>query len=91
MKGKLYIHFNVDFPSSGILSNDQCRALEKILPPRPSKGLTDMDVEECEETILRDIKIEDEMRRKQKQHYQEAYNEDEDDESSMPRVQCAQQ
>ncbi|KAJ0110828.1 hypothetical protein Patl1_00148 [Pistacia atlantica] len=89
MKGRLYIHFNVEFPESGILSPDQCRSLETILPPRASKQLSDMEVDDCEETTLHDVNIDDEMRRKQHQHQQEAY--DEDDETSMPRVQCAQQ
>lgn len=90
MKGRLYIHFNVVFPDIGVLSPDQCRTLETILPPRPSKCLTDMEVDDCEETTLHDVNIDEEMRRKQQQQYQEAYDED-DDESSMPRVQCAQQ
>ncbi|XP_062174172.1 chaperone protein dnaJ A6-like [Alnus glutinosa] len=89
IKGRLYIHFNVDFPDSGILSHEQCQTLETILPPRPSKNLTDMELDDCEETTLHDVNIEDEMRRKQQHQYQEAY--DEDDEPSMPRVQCAQQ
>jgi DnaJ family protein A protein 2 len=88
IKGRLYIHFNVDFPDS--LSQEQCQILEKILSPRPSKHLTDMELDDCEETTMHDVNMEDEMRRKQQQHqYQEAY--DEDDEQSMPRVQCAQQ
>lgn len=49
-----------------------------------------MEVDECEETTLHDVNMEDEMRRKRQPQYQEAY-EDDDDESSMPRVQCAQQ
>ncbi|KAJ7962068.1 DNAJ protein [Quillaja saponaria] len=90
MKGRLYIHFNVDFPDSGVLASDQCRVLEKILPQKSSKQLTDMELDDCEETTLHDINIEEEMRRKQQHQYQEAYDED-DEESSMPRVQCAQQ
>jgi len=89
IKGRLYIHFNVEFPDSGIISPEQCRNLETILPPRPSKHQTDMELDDCEETTLHDVNIEDEMRRKQQQQQYEAY--DEDDEPSMPRVQCAQQ
>ena len=92
MKGKLYVHFSVEFPESGSLSADQCRALEAILPARPVNGLTDMELDECEETILQDVNMEDEMRRKQQQAAQEAY--EEDDEAGGgggPRVQCAQQ
>ncbi|KAF8380534.1 hypothetical protein HHK36_028021 [Tetracentron sinense] len=90
MKGRLYIQFNVDFPDAGILSPDQCRMLETILPPRPSNHLSEMELDECEETTLHDVNIEEEMRRKKQQQQQEAYDEDED-EPSMPRVQCAQQ
>ncbi|KAJ7548408.1 hypothetical protein O6H91_07G010700 [Diphasiastrum complanatum] len=86
MRGSLYIHFSVDFPESGSLSLEQCKLLESVLPPRPPSQLTDMELDECEETTLHDVNIEDEMRRKQQQ---EAYEEDE--EASGPRVQCAQQ
>ncbi|KAK6138163.1 hypothetical protein DH2020_028099 [Rehmannia glutinosa] len=87
MKGKLYIHFNVEFPDS--LSPDQVEALSKILPPKPQSQLTDMELDECEETTLHDVNIEDEMRRKQAQR-QEAYDEDEDMHDGAQRVQCAQ-
>ncbi|KAF3953193.1 hypothetical protein CMV_019887 [Castanea mollissima] len=91
MRGRLYIHFNVEFPDSGIISPEQCQTLETLLPPRASKHLTDMELDDCEETTLHDVNIEDEMRRKkQPQQFQEMYD-DEDDEPSMPRVQCAQQ
>ncbi|XP_065624347.1 dnaJ protein homolog [Quercus suber] len=91
MRGRLYINFNVEFPDSGIISPEQCQTLETLLPPRASKHLTDMELDDCEETTLHDVNIEDEMRRKkQQQQFQEAYD-DEDDEPSMPRVQCAQQ
>ncbi|XP_043716432.1 chaperone protein dnaJ A6-like [Telopea speciosissima] len=89
MKGRLYIQFNVEFPDSGVISLDQCRCLETILPPRSSSQLSEMELDECEETSLHDVNIDEEMRRKQQQQQQEAY--DEDDEPSMPRVQCAQQ
>jgi DnaJ family protein A protein 2 len=89
MKGKLYIHFNIDFPDS--LGIDQVEALEKILPPKPQSQLTDMEIDECEETTLHDVNIEDEMRRKAQQQ-QEAYEEDDDDlPGGAQRVQCAQQ
>jgi DnaJ family protein A protein 2 len=89
MKGRLFLQFTVEFPESGSLSPEQCKALEAIFPPRSSSQLTDMELDECEETTLIDVNIEDEMRRKQ-QAQQEAYDEDED-ESSGPRIQCAQQ
>nr|BAA76883.1 DnaJ homolog protein [Salix gilgiana]BAA76888.1 DnaJ homolog protein [Salix gilgiana] len=92
MRGKLYIHFNVVFPDSGTLSPEQCRTLETILPPRQSKNLSEMEIDNCEETIMHDVNMEEEKRRKQQQRHQhEAYDEDEEEESSMPRVQCAQQ
>eukprot|EP00250_Pteridium_aquilinum_P008460 c17964_g1_i1 orf=1-1134(-) len=48
MKGKLYIHFSVDFPESGSLTQEQCKALEAILPPKPSNEMTEMELDECE-------------------------------------------
>ncbi|KAH8502033.1 hypothetical protein H0E87_016702 [Populus deltoides] len=89
MRGKLYIHFSVDFPDS--LSTDQCKALEAVLPPRASVQLTDMELDECEETTLHDVNIEEEMRRKQQQQAQEAYDEDDEMPGGAQRVQCAQQ
>jgi DnaJ family protein A protein 2 len=89
MKGKLYIHFTVDFPES--LVPEQCKSLEAVLPPRPVKQESEMDVDECEETTLHDVNIEEEMRRKQQQAH-EAYDEDEDMHGGgAQRVQCAQQ
>ncbi|KAG9149114.1 hypothetical protein Leryth_010704 [Lithospermum erythrorhizon] len=91
MKGKLYIHFTVEFPDS--LGLEQVKALEAVLPPKPESQLTDMELDECEETTPHDVNIEEEMRRKQAQAQQEAYNEDDDDMhgGGAQRVQCAQQ
>lgn len=73
MKGKLYIHFSVEFPDS--LSPEQCKALEAIPPPKPVSQYTDMELDECEETMPYDVNIEEEMQRRQQQH-QEAYDEE---------------
>uniref|UniRef100_A0A0C9RLF2 TSA: Wollemia nobilis Ref_Wollemi_Transcript_12447_1743 transcribed RNA sequence n=1 Tax=Wollemia nobilis TaxID=56998 RepID=A0A0C9RLF2_9CONI len=86
MKGKLYIHFSVDFPES--LTPEQCKTIEAVLP-RTTPQLTDMELDECEETTLHDVNIEEEMRKKQAQ--QEAYDEDEEGSAGGTRVQCAQQ
>ncbi|KAF3679336.1 Chaperone protein dnaJ 2 [Capsicum annuum] len=75
MRGKLYIHFTVDFPES--LTPEQCKNLKAVLPPRPKQQVSDMELDECEETTLHDVNIEDETRRKQ-QAAQEAYDEDDD-------------
>ncbi|THU69057.1 hypothetical protein C4D60_Mb08t10350 [Musa balbisiana] len=88
MKGRLYVQFNVEFPDTGVFSPDQCRVLEKILPPRPSNHISNMEPDDCEETTMYDVNIEEEMRRQRQQRQQEAYDEDED---AGPRVQCAQQ
>jgi DnaJ family protein A protein 2 len=90
MKGRLYIKFNVVFPESGALSPEKYRALETILPPRTSKSLSDMEVDDCEETTMHDVNMAEEERRRKHQQQQEAYDED-DGEGSAPRVQCAQQ
>ncbi|KAL3850255.1 hypothetical protein ACJIZ3_012137 [Penstemon smallii] len=90
MKGKLYVQFHVDFPDS--LTPDQVEALAKVLPPAPQPQLTDMELDECEETTMHDVNIEDEMRRKAHQHHQEAYDEDDEEmHGGGQRVQCAQQ
>ncbi|XP_061356860.1 dnaJ protein homolog ANJ1-like isoform X2 [Gastrolobium bilobum] len=92
MKGKLYIHFTVEFPDS--LNPDQVKAFEAVLPAKLSSQLTEMELDECEETTLHDVNMEEESRRKKQQAQQEAY-EDDDDDDDMPggaqRVQCAQQ
>uniref|UniRef100_A0A5B7AAA2 DNAJ n=1 Tax=Davidia involucrata TaxID=16924 RepID=A0A5B7AAA2_DAVIN len=90
MRGRLFIHFSVEFPDSGFLSPEKGRALETILPSRPSKQSSNMELDECEETTLHDVNIEEEMRRKEQQRQQEAYDED-DDEPNMPRMACNQQ
>ncbi|XP_010521621.1 PREDICTED: dnaJ protein homolog ANJ1-like [Tarenaya hassleriana] len=89
MKGKLYIHFTVEFPET--LKPDQVKALEKVLPPKPSTQMSEMELDECEETTLHDVNIEEEMRRKQQSQQQEAYDEDDDEPHGAQRVQCAQQ
>lgn len=89
MRGKLYIHFIVEFPDS--LSPEQVKTLEAILPPRPISQYSDMELDECEETTLHDVNMEEEMRRKQAAQ-QEAYDEDEEMlGGGGQRVQCAQQ
>jgi len=91
MKGSLYIKFNIEFPNSNFFSPECCHKLEKILPPKPDQP-THMQIEECEETVLHDVNIEDEMKRRKYQKQQEAYDDEEDEESGgNPRVQCAQQ
>ena len=90
MRGRLYIHFNVDFPDSGSLLPEQRKALESVLPPKPANYMTEMELDECEETTLHDVNIEEEMRRKQQQQQQEAYDEDEEP-AGGHSVQCAQQ
>ena len=81
------LHLVLDPLLDSILTLDQVQALEAILPPRPSSQMTDMELDECEETTLHDVNMEEEMRRKQ----QEAYEEDEDMPGGAQRVQCAQQ
>ncbi|KAJ4873549.1 Chaperone protein dnaJ 2 [Raphanus sativus] len=90
MKGKLYIHFTVEFPES--LSPNQTKAIEAVLP-RPAKAaLSDMEIDECEETTLHDVNIEAEMKRNA-QAKREAYDDDDEEEGQGGGhgVQCAQQ
>ncbi|KAF5186200.1 Dnaj protein-like protein [Thalictrum thalictroides] len=71
MRGKLYIHFTVDFPNS--LTPEQCKALEAVLPPTTAVHTTDMELEKYEETTLHDVNIK-ELRKQAAQH--EVCNED---------------
>ncbi|XP_071931448.1 dnaJ protein homolog 2-like [Coffea arabica] len=91
MKGRLFIHFNVEFPESGALPSEKCQVLKAMLPSGSLKQSSDMDLDECEETTLHDVNIEEEMRQKQHQRHQEAYDEDDEDEPTMHRMPCNQQ
>ncbi|MCO5594394.1 hypothetical protein L7F22_048424 [Adiantum nelumboides] len=91
MKGSLYIHFQVDFPEAGALSLDQCVGLKAILPSKPASKVSQSALDECEETILYDVNMEEETRRRQQQQQAEAYEEDDDEEMGGQRVQCSQQ
>lgn len=94
IKGRLFIHFNVVFPESGFLSPEKCRDLEAVLPRKPGKQPSDNEVDECEETTLHDVDMEEEMRRKEQRRQYEAYDDeddDEDDEPTMPHRACNQQ
>ncbi|KAK4738565.1 hypothetical protein R3W88_002262 [Solanum pinnatisectum] len=90
IKGRLYIHFDVVFPESGVLSPDTCRSIETILPSRPGKSSSETKLDKCEETTMHDVNIEEEMRRKEQRRHQEAYDSD-DDEPNVHRVACNQQ
>lgn len=87
MKGCLYIHFNVEFPDSGVISPEKCVAFKTMLP----KDSSAVDLDECEEMTTYDVDIKQEMRQKEYQRRQEAYEEEDDDESSLPRMACNQQ
>lgn len=45
------------------VSPQQCKALEAILPPRLAGYMTDMELDDCEDTTLHDVNIEDECDR----------------------------
>jgi DnaJ homolog subfamily A member 2 len=61
------------------------------LPPKLGTKLSDTELDQCEETTLHDVNMEEEMRRKQQQMQHEAYDDDEEGEGGAPKVQCAQQ
>ncbi|KAJ7300223.1 hypothetical protein O6H91_Y032900 [Diphasiastrum complanatum] len=58
MKGKLYIRFSIEFPETGSLSEDQIKGLQGALPARPAIQLSDIELEDCQETTLHDVNIE---------------------------------
>lgn len=90
IKGRLYIHFDVVFPESGVLSPETCRGIETVLPSRPGKSSSEMELDECEEIIMHDVNIEEDLRHKEQQRQQEAYDSG-DDEPNMHRMACNQQ
>lgn len=91
--GKLYIQFHVEFPKSGSMSLEAVKVLEAALPPRPAPTATPMEIDQCEETRMYDVNMEEEMRRKEQRHHQHSGHDmyDEEDEMGGQRVQCAQQ
>ena len=42
VKGQLCNIFNVEFPQSGALTQEQFKELESIMPPHPASYMTDM-------------------------------------------------
>lgn len=92
IKGRLYIHFNVEFPESGFLSPEKCRALEAILPPRLGKRSSDIELGKCEETTMHNVNMEEEMRHKEQCHHrQEAYDTDDEIDANLHSLGCNQQ
>lgn len=87
-KGRLFIHFNVKFPEPGDLSDDDLKALEKILPARPELSI---NMDNCEECSMTDVDMEQEKKRQAQSR--NAYDDDDDDDEGggRQRVQCAQQ
>ncbi|KAL6193451.1 hypothetical protein ACLB2K_034535 [Fragaria x ananassa] len=74
-KGKLYVHFIVEFPNS--LNPELCKGPEAVLPRGSgSSQLSDKELDDCEETTLHDVNMEDEMRRKKAKKSQQAYEEE---------------
>lgn len=93
MKGTLYVHFTVDFPDSLIpkhVKELEAMLVEAILPARPVVQMPPAEIEDCVETTLHDVDMEEEMPRKKAQAQQEAYDEDSHG-SGEQRVQCPQQ
>jgi DnaJ family protein A protein 2 len=90
-KGRLFIHFTVKFPAPGDLSEDDLKALEKILPARPQLSI-DMESENVEEVNMHEVDMEQEKRRREAESKQRSQYDDSDDEGAgQPGVQCAQQ
>ncbi|XP_004310136.1 PREDICTED: dnaJ protein homolog [Fragaria vesca subsp. vesca] len=91
-KGKLYVHFIVEFPNS--LNPELCKGLEAVLPSGSgSSQLSDKELDDCEETTLHDVNMEDEMRRKKAKKSQQAYEEEDKEHEHVHGgvPQCAQQ
>lgn len=79
-KGKLFIMFKVEFPKDGTFSEAQIKALEAVLPPRPSLRLTG----EEEEVNLQPV---DPSTYGRDEHNMDA-DDDDDGPRGAQRVQC---
>lgn len=96
-KGSLFIKFEIEFPESGSISNDQISSLMKILPKGSTvdeKMITD-DVEEVSLKFVTEKEASGHGKKKQQRSvYGESDDEDDDDEhggGGGPGVQCHQQ
>ncbi|XP_064641723.1 dnaJ homolog subfamily A member 2-like [Lineus longissimus] len=85
-KGNLYVKFNIGFPPSNFADEKHLKALEKLLPPRPTVEIP--EGEHVEEVDLMDYSPSSNDRERRGEAYHE---DDDDDEHGGPRVQCAHQ
>lgn len=81
-KGRLLVKFEIKFPEDNWIPEEQIKELEKLLPARVECMVPDA----AEECVLHKFDP-----RTQNSHGRgSAYDEDDDDETNGPRVQCAQ-
>ncbi|KAJ3074962.1 Type I HSP40 co-chaperone [Podochytrium sp. JEL0797] len=85
-KGNLYIKFEIKFPESNWASDEQLKALEAILPPRPT--LPTFAGKEIEEVMLAAV---DPMHTRRAAGDDMDEDDDEEGHGHGPNVQCAQQ
>jgi DnaJ family protein A protein 2 len=81
-KGRLFIHFEIEFPAAGSVTSEHFKQLVAMFPAMKPKPITvsESEVDVCE---LRDVDPSQQQRRG------DAYHEDEDDDEGPPRAQCA--
>lgn len=72
LKGLLFVHFTIDWPTSGSLSQDQLKLIANALPPKPALEDVPMDVEEVVPEVYDENKHE-----RQSNSRHEAYSDDE--------------
>jgi len=53
-KGRLFIHFSVDFPQNHFANAETLAKLERLLPPRPQRGPIPST---AEETVLEELDL----------------------------------
>lgn len=89
-KGKLFIAFDVKFPTDGTLTPQQMQVLESVLPPRPEQPEDDDD--ELELCTLTEVD-KSQFGKSGASSGRNAYDDDDDEEmgGDGQRVQCAQQ
>lgn len=79
-KGRLIIHFKVNFPQPNSLDTEKLNKLEELLPKREECIVTD----ETEEVLLQDYT----KNHQAQSHFRNAYQEDDEDERAGQGMQC---
>ncbi|KAI1285453.1 DnaJ -like protein subfamily A member 2 [Halotydeus destructor] len=88
-KGNLYIKFDVEFPENQFATKEQLESLEKLLPPRPSAPVVNLQDENVTEVNLHDYDASQQRSNGRQGGRAEYDSDDEQQQGHGPGVQCA--